>query len=593
MVSAFGAEEEKEELSLSDREINRLDVFEDRVLSKADAAFSREQYDEALGQYDSFAQKFLDSPVLPYVLFRKGRCAQLAGKLPEAIEQYQQMAQRFPGAAKYIVPALYNMAECHLQGGASDEAVKAWAAIAENEEYAKSPLAAAAVAKLAAVLSKEDKQAEAMAYYERMAVSLGDSGSELAQQAIGAVVRQYVRTEPDEAKLREFYKKIQPAADDAPDDPSKSPAYWKWVREGIQANGEFSWSERDQRKTYFESWAAIMEGKFPESDEFQIGLASIRYGADRDRDKWAERLDEQFKKHQQEGDWNRIIEFVRAYKGNWTKIKEYAAMLDYKTSGIEGISQLLDVLCNEQQENYLAKRRFQEFCENLPFDELSNDDVEKLILLAHEVLGDSTAAKGLAEKLNFDGLSDADKLKLARKLLKMDGAIAEPVYASLSDQLAGKLELLEHYEKSDDVAGALRIIDELAGVEKYAAKARAKKAELLRSSQRYSEAIEAYKLVDNPPDNLWQIVECCVAIDDLEKAVEQLEEIESGYEDQAAKAAYRIACLYRDAEETQKHAAALRKVIDKYAGTAEAAQAEKEQELLGVPPAMPDDPFGR
>ena len=214
------------------------------------------------------------------------------------------------------------------------------------------------------------------------------------------------------------------------------------------------------------------------------------------------------------------------------------------------------------------------------------------MLLAHEVLKDRTTASSLAGKLKLDDMPDEDKLQLARKLLKLDGGIAEQVYNRMEDKQLGQLELLEHYYQNGDVARALPLADKLASVEKYARDVGLKKADLLRKNQRYTEAIAAYQLADNPPDTLWQIVECYEALEDVEKAVLQLREIERDFEDQAAKAAYQVACLYRDAEEKEKHIASLREVVKNYPDSAEAEKAEKEQDLLGVPPTMPAEPIG-
>ncbi|NQU22119.1 MAG: tetratricopeptide repeat protein [Candidatus Nealsonbacteria bacterium] len=589
-VTCFAAEqpgEEESEIRLSSQEIKRLNVFEDRALSKADASFARQEYAEAGKQYGSFLQEHPQSRVAAYALFRIGRCAQLDGKLPEAIVQYEQVAKRFPKAVTYAVPALFHVAECHVADGALDEAVKAWARIAEDPEYGKSALAASAVAKLAAALAKQGKPGEAISYYERIADSLDDCNEELAELAIDAVVRQHVRIEPDEAKLRQFYKKIRAVQRD----PGEDPAYWQWVQQGVLANGSFTWSEKEQGKAYFESWVGTMEGKFPNSDDFQIGMAALRYEVDRDKDKLAESLDKQFEKFQKEGDWKRVLKWVRAYKGNWTKTREYVGKITFATSGVEGVTHLLDLLCKEQQESYLAKSAFQKYCESVPFAETSNEDIHKLILLAHEVLEDRTTAGSLAGKLKLDGMPDAARLQLARKLLKLDGVIAEQVYNRLEDKHAGQMELLEHYYQTGDVARALPIADALASVEKYARGVQTKKAELLFKNQRYSEAIAAYQQAADPPSTLWQIVACHEAMEDVDKAVLQLQEIERGFKDQASKAAYRIACLYRDAEEKQKYIASLRDLIKKYPNSAEADKAEEEKDELGVPPAMPAEPF--
>ncbi len=186
--------------------------------------------------------------------------------------------------------------------------------------------------------------------------------------------------------------------------------------------------------------------------------------------------------------------------GNWTKTREYVGKVDFATAGIEGISQLMDQLCNEQQESYLAKSAFRKICEKVPFETTSNEDI--------------------------------------RKLMELDGGIAEQVYNRLGEKSIGQLELFEHYYKEGDVTRALPIAEE------------------------------------------------------LDKAVEQLREIEREFEDQAPKAAYQIACLYRDAEEKDKQIASLREVVKNYPDSAEAEKAEKEQDLLGVPPTMPAEPIG-
>ena len=73
-------EEALPEVTLSEREIGRLDIFEDRALSEADAAFDQEEYAAARTRYEAFLQKHADSPAAPYAIFRKARCAELAGK---------------------------------------------------------------------------------------------------------------------------------------------------------------------------------------------------------------------------------------------------------------------------------------------------------------------------------------------------------------------------------------------------------------------------------------------------------------------------------------------------------------------------------
>ncbi len=604
VVFAQGAEE-TEEITLSLKEIGRLDIFEDRALSKADAVFNRGEYADAMAEYDAFLKKHADSYGAAYAMFRKGRCAELGGKQPEAIEAYAAVAKKYPKAVKYAVPALCRLGDCHTKAGAGEEAVKAWKQIGDNADYAKQPDAPAAMRKLVSALKKLNKAEEAAKYQKLIpatsvastttkpsapssAAGAAKTEPEPVDDTTKSTIRQHVRVEPDEAKLLAFYKTITP---NAPADPAKTPEYWGWVMEGVMANGDFGWSERELRKTYYEKWIKLMEGKFPEADDFQIALARLHYGADRDRDKLAERLDAQFKK--KKADTQRILTWVRAYKGNWTKTKEYAAMLDYETSGLEGIAKLIDILVNEQQESYLAKSTFKKVCEKIPFDKLSNDDIMKLITLSRETLEDSSTAKTLAEKLNLDKMSEKEKLELARKFLKLDPGMAEPIYAKLKDVDAGKMELFEFYLDGGESSKAIALADDLSKIEKYAKTMAQKKAQLLVAAKRYAEAITAFQELGNPPENLWRIVECHLAMNEPDKAVEQLRAIAAGHKAEAPKAVYRIAILYGDAVEEDpsnkaKQFAALREIVDKYPGTPEAKKAQKSIDDLGIPPANPE-----
>lgn len=397
------------------------------------------------------------------------------------------------------------------------------------------------------------------------------------------LVLQHVRTVPDVAKLADVYKKSHPDAKDF----DKSPEYWSWVAAAVLDNGDFSWSEQEARKKYYTYWVAALDGKCPDSDDFQIALAQVHYGVESDRDKYAERLDALFKKGQKEGDWKRILHWVKAYKNNWQKKQEYTAMIDYNSAGIEGIGQLVEVLTTELNEHYLAKRAFKKIAEGIPFDKLSNDEVRQLISIAAGKLEDTATAGMLAGKLKLDGTSEEDKLKLAREFLKLDAAMGEAIYAKLKDQGAAKMELLDHYQKEGNTTKALALVGELSGIEKYAKEMSIRYAEMLHASERYGEAIEAYKKANRPPDTLWKIVDCHIAMEDMEKAVAQLREIETKHKDMGKKAVYRIACLYTEAEDKKMAFHLWKEVVEKYPFSKEADRARTE--LESIPPREPEE----
>jgi len=581
----YGQEEEpRPEVTLSDREIGRLDIFEDRALSVADAAFDQEEYAAAREKYGAFLEQHPDSPAAPYAMLRKARCAELAGQPSEAAADYQAVVSRFPKLTKYAAPALFHLGECHAAGGAPDDAIKAWSKLTASADYRESPLAAEAKRRLVELVGKEDDPAKVLEHYERLALDWRSGEDEVAQKAIQAIARQHVRTAPDEAKLREFYRKIEK---DAPEQPETTVEYWVWVSQCVLDNGGFGYYEREAREKYYKYWLGVLEGKFPDSDDYQIALAKLQYGADRDRTKLAERLDAQFEKGREKGDWRRVLKWVRAYKGNWTKSQEYAAMLDFETAGIDGIAEAMDVLCNEQKESYVAKSTFKKFVESAPFEKLSNDEIRKLISVAQGTLEDGATARSLVEKLHFDQMEEPAKLALAREYLEVDVATARQIYNQLEDQESAKLELFEHCVKSGDTSEAISLAGELAEIEKYAEKFALKKAELLEAAKRYSEAIAAYRQCGSEPAYLWRIVECHLALDQQEEAIEQLRAIATAHKDQAPKAVYRIAGLYGDADEKEKQVAALREIVKEYPASDEADKAEQELGEMGIPPALP------
>ena len=153
--------------------------------------------------------------------------------------------------------------------------------------------------------------------------------------------------------------------------------------------------------------------------------------------------------------------------------------------------------------------------------------------------------------------------------------------------MAAKVELFDHFTKTGEKDLAIDVAGELAEVEKYAKTFSLKKAELLMAAGRHSEAATAYQKCGNRPEYLWKIVDCYVATKNTDSAVEQLRAIAAAHKSQGAKATYRIALLYRDAEADEKHRDALREVVKKYPGTPEAEEAAGELGEKGDAPSLP------
>ena len=128
----------------------------------------------------------------------------------------------------------------------------------------------------------------------------------------------------------------------------------------------------------------------------------------------------------------------------------------------------------------------------------------------------------------------------------------------------------------------LPVATELTKADDYAQGAWRCKADFHKWQKEYKEAISAYRACDDPPWNLWGIVECMIAQKEYRKAVAQLQEIENFFEKDRARAAYAIADVYHKAGDKARHISALRAVLKKYPKTGESSGAHQKLEKLGV-----------
>ncbi|MEK6237678.1 MAG: hypothetical protein N2C14_23465, partial [Planctomycetales bacterium] len=155
-----------------------------------------------------------------------------------------------------------------------------------------------------------------------------------------------------------------------------------------------------------------MEGKFPKSSELQVVAARMQFGADRDPAKLNKKLDEIFATHPKKTEWKTILQWVEAYKGNYTKTREYVGKFDMKTADVDAVVGIVGALHGKLNEKYLAKNKFSDYRKDAAWDKLSNADVRKLAALALS-MEDPSVAGTLVGKLNFEKMSEEEKLALA------------------------------------------------------------------------------------------------------------------------------------------------------------------------------------
>lgn len=540
------------EVQLSSNDRGLLDPFEKHSLEKADKLFDSKQYGAAAAEYDAFILEFPGSRVLAYILLRKARAIHLDNKRYQAVKEYKEVLDYFPNAIDYAGPALYYAGLCHQENGDAEKAVKAWSEMAEDPNYSKNFLAAGALKMLAENFMGQKQYEQAVKYYEQAAIDFRKTNPDMARDVMWKVIEYRMKTDPNEPKLREFCKKTEgfehnpaPVANDL----LKDNKYWDWVMRHVRHyGGQINQLETEKRGKFFDYWAGVMEGKFPEWDDFQISGIEFKYQADQDLKKKFKCLDKQFNDYYKPEDYNRIVKWIGLFGGNDEKINEYYTKLD------------------------LAK--------------LDNGAKEQLIfgLLNQKKYG---MAQNVFSKLALNSMDDGHRDWLIRQLWwHVRSGFAEDNLARISESFNdpdyGRIMLVRYYHYFRDLDKGAPVAEKLSSSPNFAQEARLKLGDLYFWQNQFEKAIESYRQSDSPPGSLFQIAECYKQLGRLEKAVATYSEIENFFDSDASRAALGKAYLYRDAKIQEKYIAALRRILQKYPKSQESSTAHLELEKMGV-----------
>ena len=556
-LPALGGIGDTPETSLTDDEYKKLDTFEAHSLKQADEAFSdakKRDLARAAAEYDAFLVEFPRSPAVPYALLRKGRALQLGGERFAAIKEYGEVLDYFPNRIRYASAALYHTGEAHWQNGDEEQALKAWAEMAEDEDYSKNELAATAVNALAAALWQRDQKERATGYWEQVARDFRAKNPQEAADAIDRLVPHYIRHKPDEPKLRTLYADLQTFHDKPrriEGEVGENREYWDTLIDRINRNGRFEENDAAARESYFRYWSqqlAQASPRFQDWDDYQIALANYQRAYEDGIDNWYRRLDAQFARGYDDGDWGRITRWIQLYQGHDVKVAEYYKRYDFARMGNGQIIALMRTLYDVNQPEI---------------------------------------AEGVFGRIRLAELKDEDRIDLARYFWDRSREAVERVLASMDDRDRAMFELLRFHadaRKGDTEAG-LELADEVVKLPEYANEAYWLKGEMLKEAERYADAIAAFSQFQprdkNDPAHLWQIADCYRRMNETDRAVGQLQEIENFFESAAPAAALRIADYYGDAKRQAEQVRQLRAVIAKYGNTGQAAKAHEQLERMG------------
>lgn len=538
------------EVTLTDKEFKDLDQFEAFALQKADKAFlsEKKEFKQAAAEYDAFALDNPRSKALPYALLRKARCIQLSHKRNAAVKAYQEVIDFFPENVTFAGAALYYIGQCWWEDGEPDKALKSWAQMAEHPKYRTHYLAATALNMLAENMLKQEQTARAIEYFKQVAIDFRTANPDSARHAMwNQVIPYYIRTSPDEPKLRDFYVKVQTFEQDPRKpkaDADEDKVYWTRIREYIQKHSQFTDVQADQRRQFFAYWAQQMLNKFPEWDDFQIDAAIFQRAADGNDAAFAQRIDAQFSKYQKDGDYARIVKWIHVYADNKAKRMEYFSKLDFAKMPVLLIHHLMTDLYDNAKDPVLGKSVF--------------------------------------GQLRLGEMPDAEKTNLARHMWQRDGDLVKVIAQSYKEQNVGQMELLRYYHWRQDGPNGLPLCDQLKGIPEFTKEVLWKKAEFHHWKEQWNDAITAYRESDSPPQSLFRISECYIRMGKMDPALEQLRQIDNFFQDHGSEAYLRIAHIYRDAKMKEKYEAALRVIMKKYPKSVQSSDAHQELEKMGA-----------
>jgi hypothetical protein len=232
-------------------------------------------------------------------VLRKGRCLHKDDKRNAAIRQYAEVLDYFPTVVTYAAAALYYQGLAAFDNGDEDKAMKYWAQMAQDKGYSKHPLAAGAINRLADNLVAKGRAEPAAAYYWQVAADFRQAYPQAADYARQQVIAFYVRTSPNEPKLRAFYAQAWALKNQqfAEEQLAANIEYWDDLRGRVAAAGvTFTDKEEELRARFYAYWAKALDGKFLDRDDYRIAVIGFQRLADKDVPSWTRRLDEQFLK---------------------------------------------------------------------------------------------------------------------------------------------------------------------------------------------------------------------------------------------------------------------------------------------------------
>ncbi len=151
------------------------------------------------------------------------------------------------------------------------------------------------------------------------------------------------------------------------------------------------------------------------------------------------------------------------------------------------------------------------------------------------------------------------------------------LYAWKSYEMTGRYE-----GKWQDAVKFLEQI-EASGNEEWVMRAQREHANVFKDRLgKYDEAIKLYRIINDPPWSIWQIVDAHLRAKQHEQAVTRLREMENFFPKEASQAAYKIAKIKEGNGDKDGAIASWRRILKVYPGSREASRSHQDLERYGI-----------
>lgn len=538
-----------EEVLYPSDDFAKLDTFESIAVEDADKLFIKKDYPGAYAAYKAYSIEFAQGKALPYVLLRMGRCLHLAGKRNTAIKAYQDVVDYFPNDVRYAAAAMYYIGQCHEQNGSEDKALAVWAKMVKDKSYVAQANSGAALIKLAEAMQKRGDFNEAAEYQWRTAVAFRESNRQAAEAARRSVEYHYIVRSPNQEKLLAFCNEVGGFGwHQNIDQPQESPTYWRHVlslaldtRHGL---------EDPKRIEVARYWDGQMGDRFVEDDGLRVLWFDARLAHDKNREQWAKRMDEQFKRQPV------TIQRVKSWLNFYNAVPKMRSAF-FKTHGEPLISSLN-----------------------------TEEKIALLQYLRHPMRMHDEAMQVL-KTVRTNDMDDAALAQFAGYVAEYEGEDAFLLTVNkIKDKTFAARTRFDYYfarshRNGENQQKALAEVPVLSKSPDHAQDIVWPHATLMEWQGEYEQAIKLYKAANVQPRSTWAIIDCQLAMKQHDKAVQLCEELYA-ISSEAAKACFKIADIYRIAGDKGKEVQQLQLVLRRHPGTGESSEAHQRLEKYGV-----------